>query len=52
MMGIDPGYRQRGPYEASEGITLVAGKEKLGMGRSTKQLDRPFSNLLKRFYRW
>lgn len=32
MMGLDPGYPQRGPYEASEGFTPVAGKEKLGEG--------------------
>jgi len=27
-MGLDPIYPQRGPYEASEGIDPVAGKEK------------------------
>jgi len=34
--GVDPGYPQRGPYKAPEGICPVTGEQKLGVGKDRK----------------
>ncbi len=39
MAGVDPGYLNAGLMKPRKGFTLVAGKEKLGVGKATPVLD-------------
>ncbi len=34
MVGVDPGYLNMGLMKPRRGFTLVAGKEKLGVGKA------------------
>ncbi len=40
MVGVDPGYLNVGLMKPRKGFTLVAGKEKLGVGKLIFHIDK------------